>query len=49
LSRLPPILSKELAEPVYRWMSQVPAFESAESAQRVLAILGKKRSKNLLP
>jgi hypothetical protein len=39
---------KELAEPVYRWISQMPGFESAESPERVLAILEQKRSRQLL-
>jgi Nucleoside 2-deoxyribosyltransferase len=49
LSKLTPILSKDLAQPVYRWISQMPGFESAESAERVLAILEQKRSRHLLP
>jgi nucleoside 2-deoxyribosyltransferase len=49
LSKLTPILSKDLAGPVYRWISQLPGFESAESAERVLAILEQKRSRHLLP
>jgi nucleoside 2-deoxyribosyltransferase len=49
LSKLTPILSKDIAEPVYRWISQLPGFESAESAERVLAILEQKRSRHLLP
>jgi nucleoside 2-deoxyribosyltransferase len=48
LTNTPPILSRELAEPVYRWISQMPGFESAESAERVLAILEQKRSRQLL-
>jgi nucleoside 2-deoxyribosyltransferase len=48
LIKTPPILSKELAEPVYRWISQMPGFESAESPERVLAVLEQKRSRQLL-
>ena len=48
LTKTPSILSKELAEPVYRWISQMPGFESAESAERVLAVLEQKRSRQLL-
>lgn len=48
LTKTPPILSKELAEPVYRWISQMAGFESAESAERVLAALEQKRSRQLL-
>jgi nucleoside 2-deoxyribosyltransferase len=48
LIKTPPILSKELAEPVYRWISQMPGFKSAESPERVLAILKQKRSRQLL-
>jgi nucleoside 2-deoxyribosyltransferase len=48
LTKTPPILSKELAEPVYRWISQMAGFESAESAERVLAVLEQKRSRQLL-
>jgi nucleoside 2-deoxyribosyltransferase len=47
LTKTPPILSKELAEPVYRWISQMPGFESAENAERALAILEQKRSRQL--
>ena len=48
LTKTPPILSKVLAEPVYRWISQMAGFESAESAERLLAVLEQKRSRQLL-
>jgi len=49
LSQLPPVISVELTEPVFRWLSKMPAFISPESGEKVMAALTEKKAKRLLP
>src|ERR1700722_5791811 len=49
LSRSAPAIPRELAEPVFRWLSKMPGFHSSESSERVMAALAKKRANRLLP
>ena len=48
LSQSPPTLSDELAEPVFRWISKMPGFNSASSGGKVMAALADKKAKRLL-
>jgi nucleoside 2-deoxyribosyltransferase len=48
LSKSPPTLSNELAEPVFRWISKMPGFNSASSSGKVMAALAEKKAKRLL-
>jgi nucleoside 2-deoxyribosyltransferase len=48
LSQSPPTLSNELAEPVFRWISKMPGFNSASSSGKVMAALAEKKAKRLL-
>ena len=48
LSQSPPTLSNELAEPVFRWISKMPGFNSASSGGKVMAALAEKKAKRLL-
>ena len=49
LSQLPPAIPQDLAEPVYRWLSQMPGFHSSESGEKVMAALAQKKANRLLP
>jgi nucleoside 2-deoxyribosyltransferase len=49
LRHLPPILTENLAEPVYRWLGRMPGFQATESIEKVMATLTQKRAKGLLP
>jgi nucleoside 2-deoxyribosyltransferase len=49
LSQSPPTISNELTEPVFRWISKMPGFNSASSSGKVMAALTEKRAKRLLP
>jgi hypothetical protein len=49
LSQSPPTISKELTEPVFRWISKMPGFCSATSGEKVMAALTEKKAKRLLP
>jgi hypothetical protein len=44
LSRLAPAIPHELAEPVYRWLSKMPGFHSAQSGEKVMAALTQKKA-----
>ena len=48
LSQSRPTLSNELAEPVFRWISKMPGFNSASSSGKVMAALAEKKAKRLL-
>jgi nucleoside 2-deoxyribosyltransferase-like protein len=48
LAESKPILPAELNEPVYRWLSALPDFQSSESADRIMAALAQKKAKRLL-
>lgn len=48
LSQLPPVISDELTEPVFRWLSKMPGFISSESGEKVMAALTQKKAKRLL-
>jgi nucleoside 2-deoxyribosyltransferase len=48
LSQSPPTLSNELTEPVFRWISKMPGFNSANSGGKVMAALAAKKAKRLL-
>jgi nucleoside 2-deoxyribosyltransferase len=48
LSQSPPTLSNELTEPVFRWISKMPGFNSASSGGKVMAALAAKKAKRLL-
>lgn len=43
-----PILPPDLNEPVYRWLSAFPDFQSSEYAGRIMAALAQKKAKRLL-
>ena len=49
LSQLPPLISDELTEPVFRWLSKMPGFISSASGEKVMAALTQKKAKGLLP
>jgi nucleoside 2-deoxyribosyltransferase len=49
LSRFPPIMTNELIEPVFRWMSELAGFQSSESVEKVMAALAKRKGKLILP
>jgi hypothetical protein len=49
LSQLPPAIPQDLAEPVYRWLSQMPGFHSSASGGKVTAALAQKKANRLLP
>jgi hypothetical protein len=36
-----------LAEPVFRWLSQLPGFRSSESEEKVMTALAKKKAHRL--
>jgi nucleoside 2-deoxyribosyltransferase len=48
LRQSPPTLSNELTEPVFRWISKMPGFNSASSGGKVMAALAAKKAKRLL-
>ena len=48
LSQSPPTISNELTEPVFRWISKMPGFNSASCDGKVMAALAEKRAKRLL-
>ena len=47
LSELAPAIPHELAEPVFRWLSQLPGFRSSESEEKVMTALAKKKAHRL--
>lgn len=49
LSQLSPVIPKELAEAVSRWLSKMPGFHSRESSEKVMAAFARKRAIRLLP
>jgi nucleoside 2-deoxyribosyltransferase len=49
LSRLAPVIPGDLAEPVFRWLSQMPGFRAPESSEKVMAALLQKKANRLLP
>jgi len=49
LSQSPPTISNEITEPVFRWISKMPGFNSARSSEKVIAALTEKKAKRLLP
>jgi nucleoside 2-deoxyribosyltransferase len=49
LSQSPPTISNDLTEPVFRWISKMPGFNSARSSEKVMAALTEKKAKRLLP
>ena len=49
LSRFPPIMTGELIEPVFRWISKLAGFQSAESIEKVMTALTKRKGKLMLP
>jgi hypothetical protein len=49
LRELPSIILENLIEPVYRWLSRMPGFQSPESAEKVMTALTQKVAKRLLP
>ena len=49
LSQLPPVISDELTEPVFRWLSKMPGFISPESGEKVMTTLTEKKAKRVLP
>ncbi|HZC58790.1 MAG TPA: nucleoside 2-deoxyribosyltransferase [Chthoniobacterales bacterium] len=44
-----PTISKELAEPIFRWLTKMPGFNSSENEDKVMAALAKKQANRLLP
>jgi hypothetical protein len=49
LSQFPPIMTGELIEPVFRWISQLAGFQSLKSIEKVMAALTKRKGKRILP
>jgi nucleoside 2-deoxyribosyltransferase len=49
LSQLAPAIPQDLTEPVYRWLSQMPGFNSSASGEKVMAALAQKKANRLLP
>jgi nucleoside 2-deoxyribosyltransferase len=49
LSQSPSTISNDLTEPVFRWISKMPGFNSARSSEKVMAALTEKKAKRLLP
>jgi hypothetical protein len=48
LSRFPPIMTGELIEPVFRWISKLAGFQSSESIEKVMAALTNRKGKLML-
>jgi nucleoside 2-deoxyribosyltransferase len=48
VSTLPSLIPEQIAEPVYVWLSQMPGFQSPESAGKVMTAFNQKRAKRLL-
>ena len=48
LSRFPPIMTDELIEPVFRWISELAGFQTSESIEKVMAALTKRKGKLIL-
>jgi nucleoside 2-deoxyribosyltransferase len=44
----PPRLNPELADPVYRWLGEIPGFGNPRDAEQILEALARKRGKGLL-
>ena len=44
-----PTISKELAEPIFRWLTKMPGFNSSENEDKVMAAFAKKQANRLLP
>jgi nucleoside 2-deoxyribosyltransferase len=49
LSQFPSIMTGELIEPVFRWISKLAGFQSSESIGKVMAALTKRKGKLALP
>jgi hypothetical protein len=49
LSQFPPIMTGELSEPVFRWISKLTGFQSSESIEKVMAALTKRKGRLILP
>ena len=49
LSQFPSIMTGELIEPVFRWISKLAGFQSSESIEKVMAALTKRKGKLMLP
>jgi nucleoside 2-deoxyribosyltransferase len=49
LSRLPPRMNRELAEPVFRWLSLLAGFASPEDVQKVQTLLTRRKGVVLPP
>src|SRR5580692_8131267 len=49
LSQSAPTISNELTEPVFRWISKMPGFNSSGSSEEVMSGLIAKKAKRLLP
>jgi hypothetical protein len=48
LSQFRPIITDELIEPVFRWISELAGFQSSESIEKEMAALTKKKGKLML-
>ena len=48
LSRFPPIMTGELIEPVFHWISKLAGFQSSESIEKVMAALTNRKGKLML-
>ena len=49
LSQFPSIMTGELIEPVFRWISKLAGFQSSESIEKVMTALTKRKGKLMLP
>jgi hypothetical protein len=43
------MMTGELIEPVFRWISKLVGFQSSESVQKVMGALTNRRGKLMLP
>jgi nucleoside 2-deoxyribosyltransferase len=49
LSQFPPIMTRELIEPVFRWISKLAGFQSSESIEKVMAAFTNRKGKLMPP
>ena len=49
LSQFPPIMTRELIEPVFRWISKLAGFQSSENIEKVLAAFTNRKGKLMPP
>jgi len=45
LGQFPPIMTDELIEAVFRWISELAGFQSSESSEKLMTALTKRKGK----